>query len=181
MLRNSITIVWSYIILLDFIWSSISYVEMRVNIGLRFCWYLCWVYRAKAPSRCPFISGYFEHVASDPQHMILERRIISTFLASFYLFFFFLLLYPWPCPPLRVFSVAQSCLILLSPPRTVAHQARLSMGFPRQEYGVGSHFLSRGFPLPRNQSPVSCIPGRFFTTEPHGKPPYPLISICNSG
>ena len=87
MLRHSMTIVRAYIILLDFIWFSISYVEMRVNIGLRFCCYLCWAYRAKVPSRCTFISGYFEHVASDQQHMMLERGIISTFLASFYLFF----------------------------------------------------------------------------------------------
>ena len=28
--------------------------------------------------------------------------------------------------------------------RTVAHQAPLSMGFPRQEYEVGCHFLLQG-------------------------------------
>ena len=57
---------------------------------------------------------------------------------------FFLLFYPWSCPPLHVFTVTQSCLILLSLQWTVAHQAPLSMGFPRQEYGVGSHFLLQG-------------------------------------
>ena len=32
-------------------------------------------------------------------------------------------------------------------PWTVAHQALLSMGFPRQETGVGCHFLLQGFSL----------------------------------
>ena len=33
---------------------------------------------------------------------------------------------------------------LFSTPQTVAHQAPLSMGFSRQEYGVGCHFLVQG-------------------------------------
>ena len=34
-----------------------------------------------------------------------------------------------------------SCAQLFASLRTVAHQAPLSMGFPRQESGVGCHFL----------------------------------------
>ena len=49
---------------------------------------------------------------------------------------------------------------------TVALQAPLSMGFPRQEYWSVLSFLSP----PRNQTRVSCITDRFFTTEPLGKP-----------
>ena len=68
------------------------------------------------------------------------------------------------------------CLIL-STPWTVAHQTPLSMGFPRQEYYSGLSFPSLGeLPNPGIEpaSPalqaVSCIAGRFFTTEPRGKP-----------
>ena len=51
-------------------------------------------------------------------------------------------------------------------PWTVAHQARLSMGFSRQEYWSGLPFPSPGdFSLPRNQTGVSCIAGRFFTSR----------------
>ena len=40
-------------------------------------------------------------------------------------------------------SVAQLCLTLVAP-RTVAHQAPLSMGFPGQEYWSGLPFPSPG-------------------------------------
>ena len=56
-------------------------------------------------------------------------------------------------------------------PRLVARQAPLSMGFPRQEYWSGLPFPSPG-DLPRSGiEPVSpAVAGRFFTTEPPGKP-----------
>ena len=38
--------------------------------------------------------------------------------------------------------VAKLCPTLATPPPTVAHQAPLSMGFPRQEYGSGLPFPS---------------------------------------
>ena len=56
-------------------------------------------------------------------------------------------------------------------PWTVAHQAPLSMGFPRQEYW--SELL---VPFPGDSpdpgiEPVShALAGRFFTTEPPEKP-----------
>ena len=57
---------------------------------------------------------------------------------------------------------------------TVAHQAPLSMGFSRQEYSSGLPFPSPGsFPKPgiESMSPASpAFAGRFFTTEPSGKP-----------
>ena len=57
---------------------------------------------------------------------------------------------------------------------TVALQAPLSMGFPRQEYWSELPFPSPGdLPDPAikpETSCVSCIAGRCFTTEPPGKP-----------
>ena len=60
---------------------------------------------------------------------------------------------------------------------TVAHQAPLSMEFPRQEYWSGWPFPPPGdLPNPGVEptspvSPVSpVLAGRFFTTEPPGKP-----------
>ena len=57
---------------------------------------------------------------------------------------------------------------------TVAHQAPLSMGFPRQEYWSGLSFPPPGdLPNPGTEpmSPGSpVLAGRFFATEPAGKP-----------
>ena len=63
---------------------------------------------------------------------------------------------------------------LFETPWTVAHQAPLSMGFPRQEYWSGLPFPSPGY-LPnlgiKPASPASpALAGRFFTTELPGKP-----------
>ena len=59
-------------------------------------------------------------------------------------------------------------------PRTVAHQAVLSMGFPRQEYQSRFLFLLQGnFPSLgiKPMSPVATAEaGRVLTTEPPGKP-----------
>ena len=54
---------------------------------------------------------------------------------------------------------------------TVALQAPLPMGFPRQEYWSGLSFPSpEGLPDP-GMEPVSPeLAGIFFTTEPLGKP-----------
>ena len=46
-------------------------------------------------------------------------------------------------------------------PRTVAHQAPLSMGFPRQAYWYGSHFLLQGIFPTQRWNPrllhISCV------------------------
>ena len=59
--------------------------------------------------------------------------------------------------------VTKSCLTLRNL-WTVAHQAPLSMGSPRQEYWSGLPFPSPG------DLPISCMASGFFTTEPPGKP-----------
>ena len=57
---------------------------------------------------------------------------------------------------------------------TVACQAPLSMGFSKQEYWSGLPFpppRESSWPRHRSTSPVSpALAGRFFTTEPPGKP-----------
>ena len=62
-------------------------------------------------------------------------------------------------------------------PRTVAHQAPLSLGFSRQEPWSGlPHPCSRESSRSRDWTQISCSPldsstaGRFFTTEPPEKP-----------
>ena len=68
-------------------------------------------------------------------------------------------------------------------PRTIACQASLSMRFPRQGYWNGLPFPSPGDLLdsgietasPAMQA-VSFIAGRFFATEPPGKPSYKLYA-----
>ena len=73
-----------------------------------------------------------------------------------------------------VCSVASVVSLLFVTPRTVAHQAPLSMGFPRQEYWSGLPFHSPGdLPNPRIK-PTSLVSpalaGRFFTPMPPGSP-----------
>ena len=67
---------------------------------------------------------------------------------------------------------------------SVALQGCLSMGFPRQEYRVGCHFLLQRVFLTQGLNPVSCTAGRFFTAEPPEKPsintlPLFLVRIPN--
>jgi len=63
-------------------------------------------------------------------------------------------------------------------PWTVAHQTLLIMGFPRQEYWSGLPFPSPGdLPDPGIKPTSPALTGRFFTTEPPGKPVYmPFIN-----
>ena len=63
---------------------------------------------------------------------------------------------------------------IFASPRTVAHQAPLSMGFSRQEYWRGLSCPPSGdLPNPGIE-PASlkspALAGRFFTTETPGKP-----------
>ena len=56
-------------------------------------------------------------------------------------------------------------------PWTTAHQAPLSMGFPRQEYWSGLPFPSPGdLPNPGIEPSSPALAGGFLTTEPSGKP-----------
>ena len=57
----------------------------------------------------------------------------------------------------------------------LAHQAPLSMGFPRQEYGSGLPFPSPGELLDPGIKLMSPeLAGGFFTIEPPAKPKVPL-------
>ena len=70
---------------------------------------------------------------------------------------------------------------LFATPWTIAHRASLSIGFSRQEYWSGLPFPAPGdLPNPGIElvSPcTSCIGGRFFTTEPLGKPIMILVGF----
>ena len=56
-------------------------------------------------------------------------------------------------------------------PRTIALQAFLSMGFPRQEYWSRLPFPSLGdLPNLGTEPTFPALAGRFFTTEPLGEP-----------
>ena len=63
---------------------------------------------------------------------------------------------------------------LFAPPWTVTCQAPLSTGFPRQEYWSGLPLPSSGTLPDLGIKPISlgfpALAGRFFTTEPPGKP-----------
>ena len=60
---------------------------------------------------------------------------------------------------------------------TVALQASLSVGLPRQEYWSGLPFPSPGdLPRPGIKPASPALAGRFFTTEPPGKP----LHRCNA-
>ena len=66
---------------------------------------------------------------------------------------------------------------------TVAHQVPLSMGFSRQEYWSGLPYLPPGEPPDPGIEPTSAVSlalaGRFFTTEPPGKPEcYTQKCVC---
>ena len=71
-------------------------------------------------------------------------------------------------------SVTQLCLLCVTL-WTVAHQAPLSMGFSRQEYWIGLSCPPLGDPPNPGIKAASllspALAGRFFTTEPPGKPP----------
>ena len=54
-------------------------------------------------------------------------------------------------------------------PQTAVCQAPLTMGFPRQEYRSGFP-LTGALPDPGMEPASLALAGRFFTTEPPGKP-----------
>ena len=56
-----------------------------------------------------------------------------------------------------------SCVRLFVTPRTVAHQTPPSLGFSRQDTGVGCHFLLQETFSTQGLNPVSRVVGRRFT------------------
>ena len=80
---------------------------------------------------------------------------------------------------LRKHACVPSCVWLCSTPWSVAHQAPLSMGFPRQEYWNRLPFPSPGdLPNPGIKPSSPILAGGFFTTEPPGKPII-FLNVCN--
>ena len=79
--------------------------------------------------------------------------------------------------PVQAPAQSRCCLVakslrLFATPWTVAHQAPLSMGFPRQEYWPGLPFPPPGdLPDPGVEPDSPALAGSFFTTELCGKPP----------
>ena len=64
----------------------------------------------------------------------------------------------------------------LATPWTVAHQAPLSLGFPRQEYWSGLPFpLSGDLPNQGIEPGSSALAEGFLSTELSGKPAYPPV------
>ena len=61
---------------------------------------------------------------------------------------------------------------LFETPWAAAHQAPLSMEFPKPEYWSGLPFLSPGDLPDPGIEPISFVAGVFFTAEPPGKPLY---------
>ena len=69
---------------------------------------------------------------------------------------------------------------LFATPWTTVHvlQAPLCMGFPRQEYWSGLPFPPPGNLLDPGINPVSpALAGRFFTSEPPGKPAWHIVVV----
>ena len=61
---------------------------------------------------------------------------------------------------------------------SIAHEAPLSMGFPRQEFWSGLPFPSPGdLPNPGVEPVSPALAGGFFTTKPPGKPTYNYVLI----
>ena len=83
------------------------------------------------------------------------------------------------CVCVRARTCALSCVRFSVTPRTVAPQAPLSMGFPRQEYWNGFPFPSPGDLTDPGIEPASpALAGGFFTTEPSEKPQKSPVNSC---
>ena len=77
------------------------------------------------------------------------------------------------CSFLSCFCCSVTMSDSFATPWTVACQASLPIGFPRQEYWSGLPLPSpRSLPDPRTEPVSPALAGRFFTTEPHGKPSF---------
>ena len=83
---------------------------------------------------------------------------------------------------LHVHAQSLSCVLCFVTPQIVACHAPLSMGFSRQEYWSGLLFPPPGGLSNPGIEPVSSVflvvAGRFFTTEPPGKPLLGIAMLC---
>ena len=80
------------------------------------------------------------------------------------------------CPSVQIHSLCAHAQLLshvqlFVTPWTIAHQAPLSMEFPRQEYWSGLPFPTpRDLPDPGIEPAFPALAGGFLTNEPPGKP-----------
>ena len=83
------------------------------------------------------------------------------------------------CVCIGVWSLSAKWCLTLATPWTVTHQAPLSMGSPRQEYWSRLPFCFPGdLPDPGIEPMSPALTGRFFTTEPPGKPRHVCMCTC---
>ena len=72
--------------------------------------------------------------------------------------------------PVFIYVRVLSCVQLFTTPWTVAHQAPLSLGFPRQEYWSGSPFPSTGnLSNPGTESRSAALQADSLPSEPPEK------------
>ena len=102
----------------------------------------------------------------------------SLSFASFLIFF----LYFFLIDELSYSMLFFSCKVVsdsFTTPWTVAHQAPLSMGFPRQEFSSGLPFPAPGdLPNPGIEPKCPALAGRFFTTQPPSNIMYEMSGRC---
>ena len=83
--------------------------------------------------------------------------------------------------PLLSLRLLFSCSVMsdsYATPWTIVCQAPIFMGFPRQVYWSGRPFPSPGdLPDPGMEPMSPALAGRFFTTEPRGKPKYEVTHM----
>ena len=78
----------------------------------------------------------------------------------------------------KIESVSDGRVRFFATPWTVARQALLSMGFPRQEYWSGLPFPPPGHLPDSGIEPDSILASRLFTTETARKPEERVRSSC---
>ena len=128
------------------------------------------------PRNCFFLQS--SRCDSNKQPYLKTTGLYEDLLSSLFHCFHFIFTAPisfslcFPISPsLPFFFFLLKPLSSLATSWTVAHQAPLSRGHPRQEYWSGLPFSSPGDPPDPRIEPLSpALAGGFFITEPPGKP-----------
>ena len=118
---------------------------------------------------------FFNWSIVDSQSTILCFRRAAKWFSYICVQFFFQILFPYVC----VLSPCSSLQLFVTP-RTVAPQAPLSMGFPRQKYWNGLPFPSPGDllnPGIESASPVSPVLQADYLLLSHQGSPFPIQII----
>ena len=105
------------------------------------------------------------------RHDWVEWTELVFFFRFFTIIGYYKILSIVPCATQYTHAQLPSPVWVFVTPWTVACQAPLSMGFPRQEYWSGLPFPSLGDLSNPGIEPTSpVLTGRFFTSKPPGKP-----------